>query len=51
MEAKGGSAVEHYWLCSACASTMTLAMDRGRKVLVIPRRRTKPIQTIVAIAS
>jgi len=29
---------EHYWLCSSCAITLTVAMDAARNVLVIPRR-------------
>jgi hypothetical protein len=29
-------AMEHFWLCSKCAETMTLAIDRHRKVWVIP---------------
>jgi hypothetical protein len=29
--------VEHYWLCSKCAATLTIAMDSAHNVLVIPR--------------
>jgi len=28
---------EHFWLCSGCSSRLTIAMDSGRNVLVIPR--------------
>ncbi len=50
-EAKNGNIVEHFWLCSTCSSTLTLAMNRQRKVLVIPRRPAKAAHTVVAIAS
>jgi hypothetical protein len=30
--------IEHYWLCSSCAITLTVAMDSARNILVIPRR-------------
>jgi hypothetical protein len=29
-------AMEHFWLCNECAETMTLGIDRQRKVTVIP---------------
>jgi len=29
-------AMEHFWLCRECAETMTLGIDRQRKVRVIP---------------
>jgi hypothetical protein len=29
-------AMEHFWLCSECAETMTLRIDLQRKVKVIP---------------
>jgi hypothetical protein len=29
--------IEHYWLCSGCSSTLTIAMDSARNILVIPR--------------
>ena len=29
--------VEHYWLCSRCATTLTIALDSARNILVIPR--------------
>jgi hypothetical protein len=28
-------AMEHFWLCGECAETMTLGIDRQRKVRVI----------------
>jgi hypothetical protein len=49
---KNRKGVEHFWLCSACSSTMTLAMNPERKVLVIPRRKPKPAaKTAIALAS
>jgi hypothetical protein len=30
--------IEHYWLCSSCVTTLTIAMDSARKILVVPRR-------------
>jgi hypothetical protein len=50
-EARSGNIVEHFWICSTCSSTLTLAMNRQRKVLVIPRRPAKAAHTVVAIAS
>lgn len=50
-EGKSRNVVEHFWLCSACSSTLTLATDPERKVLVIPRRRAKPARAAIAIAS
>jgi hypothetical protein len=29
--------IEHYWLCSHCASTLTIALDSARNILIIPR--------------
>ena len=34
-------AMEHFWLCSECAETMTLGIDRQRKVSVIPLSRAR----------
>jgi hypothetical protein len=34
---KKRSHIEHYWLCSGCSGTLTLAMDSARNILVIPR--------------
>jgi hypothetical protein len=31
---------EHYWLCSSCSSTLTLAMDSSHNIVVI--RRPQP---------
>ena len=31
-------AMEHFWLCSKCAETMTLGINRHGKVGVIPLR-------------
>lgn len=28
--------VEHFWLCSACSEKMTVGLDRGHNVLVLP---------------
>ncbi|MGA2962601.1 MAG: hypothetical protein ABSD96_13070 [Candidatus Korobacteraceae bacterium] len=28
---------EHYWLCSSCSATLTIAMDSAHNILVIPR--------------
>ena len=30
---------EHYWLCSNCFATLTIAMDSAHNIIVIPRRR------------
>lgn len=32
--AKPPARVEHFWLCGACASTMTLVVDNGRVTTV-----------------
>lgn len=37
---KKPASVEHFWLCSSCAKTMTLAVDRERRVSLIPLTRT-----------
>jgi hypothetical protein len=29
--------IEHYWLCSHCASTLTIALDSAHNIVVIPR--------------
>jgi hypothetical protein len=29
-------AIEHFWLCNECAETMTLEIDRRKRVNVIP---------------
>lgn len=34
-------AMEHFWLCSECAETMTLALSPNRKVRVIPLSTTR----------
>jgi hypothetical protein len=33
--------MEHFWLCTKCAETMTLGIDRHRKVKVIPLRSAR----------
>jgi hypothetical protein len=33
--------MEHVWLCSECTETMTLGIDRHRKVKVIPLPSTR----------
>jgi hypothetical protein len=38
-------AMEHFWLCSECAETMTLGIDRQRKIRVIP---LSPVRDAVA---
>jgi hypothetical protein len=38
-------AMEHFWLCSECAETMTLRIDRERRVRVIP---LSPVRDAVA---
>jgi hypothetical protein len=35
--AKKRKRVEHYWLCSSCSATLTIATDSAHNVLVIPR--------------
>ena len=34
---KKSKLIEHYWLCSRCSSTLTIAMDSARNIQVIPR--------------
>ena len=29
--------IEHYWLCSHCSTTLTIAMDSAHNILVISR--------------
>jgi hypothetical protein len=49
VETKSGSSgatkktvtMEHFWLCAKCAETMTLGIDRHRKVKVIPLRSAR----------
>jgi hypothetical protein len=48
---KSRNPVERFWLCSGCYSTLTLAMNPERKVLLIPRRRANAARTVIAIAS
>ena len=43
--------IEHFWLCSACSSTLTLAVDPGRNVQVVPRWKTTRSRPARAIAS
>ena len=31
-----GHRVEHFWLCSSCALTMTLAVEKGKGVVALP---------------
>jgi hypothetical protein len=38
-------AMEHFWLCGDCAETMTLGIDRQKKVRVIP---LSPVRNAVA---
>jgi hypothetical protein len=45
---KRSKTIEHFWLCSACSPTLTIATDRARNVLVVPR---KPGRVRTAIAS
>lgn len=35
--AKKRKRVEHYWLCSSCSATLTIATDSANNILVIPR--------------
>ena len=39
--AKKTVTMEHFWLCSKCAETMTLGIDRHRNVKVIPLRSAR----------
>jgi hypothetical protein len=34
--------VEHYWLCSECAPHWTLAFEKGRGMIVVPRPDNRP---------
>jgi len=36
-QGKNRKHTEHYWLCSRCSSTLTIAMDSASNILVIPR--------------
>ena len=38
--AKPASHVEHFWLCGACSSIMTLLVDNG-KVVTVPLHHTQ----------
>ena len=29
--------VEHFWLCPQCSDKLTVALDRGNNVLILPR--------------
>ncbi len=44
---KPAARVEHFWLCSNCAAKMTVALDRNREVVVLPKKA----QTRSAVAS
>jgi hypothetical protein len=33
--------VEHFWLCGRCARYMTLALERERRVVVVPLKRSR----------
>ena len=47
-ETSGGKkmvAMEHFWLCKDCAETMTLGINRQRKVSMIP---LSPVRNAVA---
>ena len=39
---------EHYWLCSTCSSTLTIAMDSAHNIIVIPRRKTEDVDRATA---
>ncbi len=34
---KPGHKVEHFWLCGPCSEQMTLAFQRGKGVITLPR--------------
>ena len=36
MKSKQPHRIEFFWLCSQCASTMTLAFQRGKGVVTVP---------------
>jgi hypothetical protein len=38
---KPGNRVEHFWLCGPCSLEMTIAYDRERGVVVVPKRKLK----------
>lgn len=35
-KARPGRRIEHYWLCDACSSFVTLVFDRDRGVITVP---------------
>lgn len=34
--------MQHFWLCSDCVRTMTLAVDRNNRIIVIRRKFLEP---------
>lgn len=40
--------VEHFWLCSACSEKMTVGLDRGHNVLILPLNAKPKVQSAVA---
>lgn len=39
-EDRHGRRIEHFWLCSDCAATLTLTYVRGRGIVSVPLVRT-----------
>jgi len=40
--------VEYFWLCSRCAAEMTLAVERGKGVIAIPRQRASAFRAVAS---
>jgi hypothetical protein len=45
------AAVEHFWLCEDCAPLMMLVVERGGKILVLPRRFARAYREAVGALS
>ena len=41
------SPLEHFWLCANCVKDMTVAVERGGRVIVIPRDRLEPYRETI----
>ena len=40
--------VEYFWLCGRCAAEMTLAFERGKGVIAIPRQRMAAFRAVAS---
>jgi hypothetical protein len=46
-EGAAAAELEHFWLCKACARTMTVAVERTGRVVVIARTVLRPYREMV----